>query len=791
MKQRKICGYDVNGWRDFAARNWSVGSDGEADFSQGAETTGGSPLPDLIATGTEEEPIWIGGAQARMAPHGRGEGWGEVGKRWRRRSLRDVIDQDAAEDVTPALRDLVAGARTTVLSLSDIPHTTEKRQEALLAALRGTKARQSLLVWRPVLAVLHGIENNLVSVGQTVGVVTHEADGLAIQNLKIRGESTSGGTLLAPERRRGGRHIASAFGYRPLADQARQTILALGQHRRSTHLETADAIGALTFGLPTKPELHLDDWRRWELITPPDKMAPPTSDLRPENFAELADCDVVLLETLSEGELRTELTQAVAAAAGQDPILLPVQAVALGALEAARRHDIGAPVYLDFLPGIATIVATAEGAASYDLISKDEVLPAGKVYRSPLPATFGLRDGQDKLHLYLRKETALWPREAVVNFDAIAPKGAEVKLYVEQTPAAGRARIVIDAPALGRQFPVDWEAATEIEKPWEEIVETQSGPKPNVPARLVLPCGMNTWKEQRRNRGLEAALRDFSSTRPDWDALATALSARVQGEYCVSSDGELPEALAPATRDLLQKASDSALVATRNMQKGRIVANTGPLKVLTWQFRRAPEEIADLLLDEIERKRRDEPALFADVFAQWVLIFQGLGRTINTWPQEERALRLLFDIDVSTWSWRLETACAAFLLTRSDTAPLLLDRDWVESLCQRALQEIDAEIGGEYTKFGYTPLLILGLLRWRKKEPYTLVVGSDGLADALLEGIERVQADLPRLANQTGPKAEKLRRKAEKLTPALEGLVEELRGEGGNSNLPIQIFALT
>ncbi|MFC6496358.1 hypothetical protein ACFP8Z_01755 [Gemmobacter lanyuensis] len=153
------------------------------------------------------------------------------------------------------------------------------------------------------------------------------------------------------------------------------------------------------------------------------------------------------------------------------PLLdLSNEVVARGALEAARRHSEGEPVYFDFLPQISTIVWGEQGAASYDLIEAGETLPAGRVYRSSRPARFAIQSGQSEFSVHLRKELVKWPRKARVDIGAPVASNVPVALSVEQVPAAGRARLIIEAPMLARQFTIDWDGATEIEKPWEELV---------------------------------------------------------------------------------------------------------------------------------------------------------------------------------------------------------------------------------------------------------------------------------------------------------------------------------
>lgn len=127
----------------------------------------------------------------------------------------------------------------------------------------------------------------------------------------------------------------------------------------------------------------------------------------------------------------------------------------------------------------------------------------------------------------------------------------------------------------------------------------------------------------------------------------------------------------------------------------------------------------------------------------------------------------------------------AFLLSRSDTAPLMLSRSDVESLAARTIADFRRNIGGEYTMFNYAPFLLAGLLRWRLKDPTALVSGVDPLAADFLTVVKEVEADL------TGRRrpADNLQRRREKVLPILRDLTAELRGEGSNPDLLLDIYS--
>ena len=126
----------------------------------------------------------------------------------------------------------------------------------------------------------------------------------------------------------------------------------------------------------------------------------------------------------------------------------------------------------------------------------------------------------------------------------------------------------------------------------------------------------------------------------------------------------------------------------------------------------------------------------------------------------------------------------AFLLSRSDMAPMLLSRDDVDRLASRTLADFRRNIGEEYTMFNYAPFLLAGLLRWRLKDPTALVSGIDPLAEDFLAIIEEVEVDL---IGRRRPSAN-LQRRREKILPILRDLRGELIGEGTNPDLLLDIY---
>ncbi|KQZ57382.1 hypothetical protein [Ensifer sp. Root558] len=775
---KKLCGYDLNGWRDTAARNWVILPDGDEKEVPLAIVEGGV-FGVVVETGAKAEGGLVGGAQAAIAPHGLGTGWGTIGASEKRFSVAELLTGDpAVVHLTAALKGMSSFAGFGVASLDDHSDTSEVLQERLLTALRKAKIATPLLVWRSVLATLFAIEDGTLTEDQTVGVISHVSDGLTVQRLRIRRERSHGDTVLAPERKSVGKLIRSDWGYRSLAKQAKEAVIAASSSDRTDHLNWARANGRLALGIPAEPEVVRRSNGDWEILKPPVSMdISRISDL-PSLSAEIAGCDVLLLETLSHGAVRRALHSAVTKSVGRDIHMLTENSVAEGALYAAQRLSKRDPVYFDFLPQISTIVQRRGAAENFDLVDSEETLPAGEVYRSPKPARLAIQAGQDRFSIFLKKEMAELPRKAQVIIGVKVDKTIPVELWVEQSPASGRAKILVQSQKLGHQFHVDWDGASELNQQWDELLEGFKKPAPTIPGRLVLACGIDAWNDSPRGDGLFTLLeKNVDRAVVDWTALANRLSARPGGKYAISSDGAIPSEVDAGSISRLDRLVERALDEVRHGLKGG-GTGTQSFRFLTWQFRRCPAEVSGWLLDAWDKEVRGHPILTQG--AHWKLAYQGLGRVASNQNIELQAIHKVLGKTIDVWKWQKETAAMAFLLSRSETAPRLLTRKDVERIAKRVLREFEENLGSTYTRFQYAPMLLVGLLRWRVVEPFALVEGQDPIADKLARSVEKTIRDL-RHKDRARPQAKYVR--------ILEQVLDELRGEGSNPELLLDIYS--
>jgi hypothetical protein len=262
----------------------------------------------------------------------------------------------------------------------------------------------------------------------------------------------------------------------------------------------------------------------------------------------------------------------------------------------------------------------------------------------------------------------------------------------------------------------------------------------------------------------------------DWTALANRLSARPGGKYAISSDGAIPGDVDATSIARLDELVERALDKVRRGLKGGAVG-TQSFRFLTWQFRRCPPEVSGWLLEAWEKEVRGHPIFTQG--AHWKLAYQGLGRVASNQGFELQAIHRVMGKSIDTWKWQKETAAMAFLLSRSETAPRLLARKDVERIAKRVLCEFEENLGSTCTRFQYAPMLLVGLLRWRVVEPFALVEGQDPIADKLARAVEKTLVDL-RHKNRA--------RSLARYGRILEQVLEELRGEGSNPELLLDIY---
>lgn len=334
---KKLCGYDLNGWRDFATRNWQIASDGEEEAND--NTTEGGVFGSVVSVGDAKAARLVGGAQAVLAPHGCGGGWGEVGNADRRIPVRSMLTSldPSVLALSSAFSGMFVGAGIGVSSIDDVSDSSEILQERLLGALRRSQISTPLLVWRPVLSVLYGLSAEIIKKPCRVGVINHIDRGFSFQTLTVRNHKGESEGVLAPERRSFGHLIECSVGYEHLAQTALSALESSASKHWSAPLHAASSVGRLALGLEVKPELLRMNNGDWEVLQPPSKLSLEIPDISPAIVDLVRGCDLVLFESLTEGTVRQHIQDSFANALGMQLVSLPPSSVAKGALVAATR----------------------------------------------------------------------------------------------------------------------------------------------------------------------------------------------------------------------------------------------------------------------------------------------------------------------------------------------------------------------------------------------------------------------------------------------------------------------
>lgn len=804
----RLVGYDINGWRDLAVRNW-IERPGEdecySDARDGYKITGGvGSVVVRVSDKKRGDNQWLGGEQALLAPHGRGGGWGSVGVDNERIDVREIVreSENYTDHLKAVLHALGHNVSIGVVAIDDTGEVSERNQEAWLDSMSRVGIRQKrLLVWRPVLAVLDALEGGMLDNAKTVGVLSQTARGLATQVLVLKRSD-----VLAPERRRSGvLHSDCELGYEHLEQNSRTRFSSFYEAGGiDDDFSHARSIISSALGIPTGEEILRCSNGSWEIFP---ALAPPSLDgvgLPSSINKEFQNCDVILCETLSEGSVSQTLFGCLKKVSQVPVILLDVESVARGGLVAARRLLNREPVYFDFLPQISTIVQKKKEPCNRNLIPEDDTLPAGEVYRSVEPAEFGLPAGQKQLDVYLKKETHERPRKATVDIPFDSRHGETVRLFVEQAPAAGRARLIIESDNSYVPINVDWESAEEESQDWDDLISSLKFSSPTIPQRLVLPPTSELWEwsnqpseddssgfseppqalldDNSPSYGLLSMLkRADSAASPNWSELAHQLSNRIRGRYfCVSSDGELPDTLPSEAVELLDRISARALKVSLDRAKGKIHDdNNDALRFLTWLFRRCDSRIVPELIKAMESPIGGHPFVYHPNSRK--LVYQGLGRILSDSDSIRHVFNHLISIPQHKWISANHVACAAFLLSRTEYGPLLLQREEVDELAligSNVMQKTKRE--RTYQNLRYPPLLFVGLLRWRHNDPYALIAEEDPVADMMLKSIKDALPDFKKVLsmNPAYPRLYKV----------LTDVCDELKGKGNNPNILIDLF---
>lgn len=791
---QRLAGLDINGWRDWAARNYTA-EDSEAPGAERALIDGG--IASRLVHDMSGQPI--AGPQAVLAPHGRGPGWGKIGDVAMRRPkavralLAEAVKPPPGHSADPELaaldRALAPGARRLVFTVDDHPAMDAPAQQAIIDRLSGRGRPHCMLLWRPVAAVLHRLAQQEVALreGDEIGVVLHHPQGYACQRLRIR-RLPDHDDILAPEREGYGRLVASPCGLDPLLARLEAAVIAanpvLADDSQIDHcrlapkwlLEDHDGSGTCEEIL----RRGNGSWCRVATEGPASDHLPAFTP--PDGLAQyFAGATHVLALTPLSPALAPAWIAALEKLIAAPVTVLPRHALADGALEAARRIARGIPHYLDRLDPIAMLLMEGRDAAFRPLFDDMEaVVPANREYLSrPTMAVWSSR--LDHLEFFIRRgEEGI--RKWVTQEREPPAQNETVEIRVRQMPAQGLARveIVSDSWEALRREPIrlDWDTLETESRSEEKIIETLSRPLPGKPERLVYGADRELWYGGRfAGAGLIAALRSFSDSDPvSQSRLYKALRVPFSPPggpgkaYAISSDGAPPADVDPADvarLDTILGALAHDLVA--KARRGKAPEKAHGIMATTWAFTRAPEVMKQELLRVLEDDAHPWRAL-----SGWgISILHSVGRSIDDRAMIRRALEATLAMEQTSNT----RACQSFLLARRVEAPRALDRTLLRTITQNTAAALHTQLASRNFErnFHYTLYVIAGLLRYREVEPDALLIESSKAAEIIAGLLRRILDHLERPATQAGSKPVKI--------IVVRELLKYLEGDEGDPRL--------
>jgi hypothetical protein len=746
--KRVLVGLDLNGRADVAARDLAL--DDPDSLLEVPLVIDGGLEGDIVLAGRDGvRPI--AGPQARLAPHGRGGGWGSIGAPHLRRALSTAIDaperEGAAADIRAAVEALARGASDVVLAVPDLPSFDEARQGRLIRAIRERRGAQVRLLWRSVAAFLDLLEEGLIprdSTGDAWDILIHGPEGIEWQRLTLVPDANHPGHV-APRRDGVGTLLLPEVGLDALLQRARSAVMVANPGVVWDRCEKTRLGAALLSGAAEPGEVEiLRTWNTtWIAVTAPvvapDSLWPGTlSVAAPASGAKGA----FLFSPLAPHFAAALVRQLNRTWPGVG--FVNNAAIARGALRAGRLIERGLPHYFDRIEPIRIAIQRDDEPDWEYLIPADVVVPADREYVSqPLEGFVWPRDKAQVEFFILKgeREVRHWTAEK----DRGPGMPTPVTLRVRQTPGQSWARLSVTSEsweALARApVMLDWETIAPLDKTPEGVLEQLRHPPPGIPERIVerphsgLWFG-NDWAGIGEAAGF--ARREAAGEAVPISRWATALrNPRVSptGErfWHVGTDGDLPGDLPD---DVVAGVQIALSRIERTLLGSAPLNDNEPLIAATWCFSACPESVQDALVAAWEAHDRGRGHRLLRATAAIAVVKQGAGRAVTG---QER-LRRLLDLIVRSNLNHHDVNALAMILSRRAEAPQAMTRAIVDNLAPRLGQELlDLQTGSNFQqKFRATIQSIAGLFRWRTRESHALLASREPVAMQLRGTLEEV-----------------------------------------------------
>jgi hypothetical protein len=760
---RRVLGLDLNGWRDFAARDWSVGIEEEQSSAPVRYLDGGIASA-VVDFGDNQ---CVSGPQAILSPIGRGGGWGDIGNPTLRRDIADLwlalLSRDVGgafdRQMRAAVDALSVSADDIVLTVPDRTDFDDERQQILLDTLSGRRRKPVRLLWRSVAMALSAIQQGLLPrqvEGLKILCVQHAAEGLEVQTLRLRRLVDHGG-VFAPERAGPGAILAPAVGLQRLLDVARHQFSDRNPHlENENHEPSRLPMRMLLEGVkPDESEILRLANGRWVKAGAPEARTVEAFDLR-KCFGD-RECEVVLITTPLVDPWRGALLRAVRTAIGGAPLVeMPATANALGALAAGRRIEKGIPHYLDRLEQVSLIIMRDMEPVLEDLVPAEATAPANREYVSHPITNLSWPAGARSVDFYLRKgqEFRKWRTP-----DQSPPSERKrLEMRLRQTAAQGRAKLSAtsaDWDAL-RNNPIylDWSTLSVDPRAFEEIAD-ELRPKPVVPSRVTAKTHSETWRAPINGETLAEVVGRFSHLD---DSSIRKLQLAMRRKYPVRKDlidgaqafGQFVYLHALDYDGAVAAGVDAPLVAKLDLVlstiadrlrkaavSGRwVLTSNDPLRAATWAFGRCPETLQDQMFEALKAhfQIKSHPLLVPRQSA--MVLIHGLGRTVTDWTRLGQLLDLLTENLVRPHV----IAALSMILSRPMATPTALDENRVTRIA-RSLAKLLNELflrRSFSVNLKYALLAVGGLLRYREIVPFSLVSAKSADAVLLIQALRPI-----------------------------------------------------
>lgn len=781
---RRVAGVDINGWRDVASRDWDIEELGVQ-----------LEAPRLVDGGVGTVAVqqvsgdWVAGPQALIAPHGRGQGWGELGNPERRVLLAPILETLRSDNtsrtneiVRATVNAVARGSDEVILTVPDLQEFDEAAQFRTLSIFHRDH-RKVRLLWRPVAAFLHALDCHAISRDaerELFCFLIHSGKGIEVQTLRLRRDSEHP-EHVAPERNAYGVRVLPGLGLNQLAERAHECVmranpvLADGFCEKST-LGLKLLCGSCKAGDVEVLRLNNGNWI--EAIGPEIAASDIFSDT---DFT--SGLDFATPEPITATFLLTPLSSPFASVLSKrlqaffpNLTTLDWDATARGSLRAGRLIESGLPHYFDQLTPISLAVMKKDDPQFDDLIRNKDTLPANREYVSPPYRDLKWIAGKHEIEFYVLKgddEIRFWK----VQLEEAPRMDVGVELRIRQTPGQSWAKLSLTSPEWEplQRAPIflDWTTLDPIDASKEEILDKLRAPPPTIPVRIVEEPSIEFWTGSDKLTGINAVLARmhragayspaalaplFSRTLRDPSTLAVARP--------VGTDGLLPASLSEQDQINLAAALDQCARQLLEAAQ-RPLSDNAPLRCLTWTFTRCPDDIQEMIVEALEADidDRKKSPLLAPRSARKVVI-QGAGRAVTSVPRLRRVLQSLVSRPAN-----VDTMNAfAMILARREEAPKALTADLVDQIVRLASNEIIhlTERLSFQRRFKNALSATAGIFRYREVEPFSLLAGRDPAAQILRNNLETAQEILDRHQSKV-PKFEEKRALISSIIEFLEG----------------------